>query len=207
MPYPPYWIELNRAAEELRGIAPEQLMEQIRAAITARTTRHHQLVLERRAALDFGLQHGWQLTPSPFGLLTMARGQKHSGGRGPDEGNGCFRGDIAPCFDHPYWYRRDGKAAAIAAHLYGWPSVQADCQAVAAHYGLTFNLPDFPSWHCPGPRGTTLVAYVGPAGQFSPPWQPPRRNLRTRKTPAAHQDRVKGVQAIQRPPESSWPAP
>jgi hypothetical protein len=46
-------------------------------------------------------------------------------------------------FDHPYYYRRGRKAAAIAAHLYGMP-VRSQCKVIANQFGLMFEEPDFP---------------------------------------------------------------
>jgi hypothetical protein len=90
--YPEDWAELNRAAE-----------------------RH-------RAALDFGERHGWVLVPEPFGLRALARGAVRGRSYKRDEGDGHFSGSFARCFDHPYWYRRDSRPAAIVTHLYGWPA-------------------------------------------------------------------------------------
>jgi len=64
-------------------------------------------------------------------------------------------------------YRCGGQAAAIAAHLYDFPRYHDDCVALAQQYGLTFELPDYPSWWNPGrPGGTVLVLYTGPAGRI-----------------------------------------
>ena len=63
-------------------------------------------------------------------------------------------------FDHPYYYRRGRHAAAIAAHLYGWPHVRERCEATARQHGLVLEVPDFPSWWFPGQ--TTLVVYRCP---------------------------------------------
>jgi hypothetical protein len=179
---------MNAAAEEFRGIDPANLVAMIsdqdniiaemKGALNApqrdadatqqrrlqqkqRAARHRQYVIERRLALDFGTARGWTLSPSPFGLITLGRGKQHAGGRRDDEGNGYFRGDIAHCFDHPFWYRRGRNVAAIATHLYAWPHVRPQCQMVANRFGLAVEAPDFPSWYSPG--GTTLVVYSAAA--------------------------------------------
>jgi hypothetical protein len=73
--------------------------------------------MQRRLELDFGAAHGWRLLASTFGLVTLARGKRHSGGRryDADDGNGHWSGGLHASFDHPYYYRRDGEAAAIVA--------------------------------------------------------------------------------------------
>jgi hypothetical protein len=82
--------------------------------------------LQRRLELDFGAAHGWRLSRTTFGLVTLSLGKRHGGNRSYDEdqGNGHWRGDFRVSFDHPCYYRRDGKAAAIVSHLYGWPEVR-----------------------------------------------------------------------------------
>jgi hypothetical protein len=187
-----HWKETNAAAEQFRGAGIAELATMIKsdeqviatfwrdehAARQAGMRREanklrfamqnaiaRQKAMERRLAIDFGAARGWTLSPSSFGLNTLSLGKQHAGGRHSDEGNGWFRGDIANCFDHPCWYRCNRKAAAIVAHLYGMPSCRNQCEAVAARFGLIFEVPDFPSWWNPG--STTLVIYVGPAGLCS----------------------------------------
>jgi hypothetical protein len=120
--------------------------------------------MERRMAIDFGAARGWTLSRTTFGLRTLAEGKQHDGGqrymidghnRNPEIGM------FHTCFDHPYFYRRHRKAAAVAAHLYGMPNCRRECETLAATFGLLFEVPDFPSWWNPG--ATTLVVYVGPA--------------------------------------------
>jgi hypothetical protein len=186
------WKETNAAAEQFRGIDSAELAamvkndEQIIANLwrdehaarqadmqreanklrfAMQNTIARQKAMERRLAIDFGAARGWTLSPSSFGFTTLALGKQHAGGRRSDEGNGWFSGEISSCFDHPYWYRCSRKAAAIAAHLYGMPGCLKQCETVAARFGLTFEVPDFPSWWNPG--GTTLVLYVGPVGAQS----------------------------------------
>jgi hypothetical protein len=147
-----HWRDCDPDAEEFRGIAPMRLAEMIREEPANRT-------FQKRLAFVFGEMHGWRLSPSPFGLVTLARGKTHSGRRGVDEGRGWWSGTIARAFDHAQWYRRDRKAAAITAHLYEVSSEeQAYCRSVAAAYDLSFDMPDFPSWWNPG--ATTLVMYT-----------------------------------------------
>jgi hypothetical protein len=92
-------------------------------------------------------------------------GKQHDGGMRFSM-NGRHRnpeaGDFHDNLDHPFFYRRNRKAAAIAAHLYNFPANRAACEKLALSFGLTFEVPDFPSWHYP--NGTKLVVYIGPAG-------------------------------------------
>jgi hypothetical protein len=122
------------------------------------TYRYFQSV-QLAAALKFGIERGWTLTKSEFSLKMLARGSTETGGSWCDAqwDRGGWRGDLHAVFDHAYYYRRDRRAAAIVAHLYNWPDVRAQCEAVAAHYGLTFEAPDYPSWW--NLHGTKLVVY------------------------------------------------
>jgi hypothetical protein len=185
-----YWREIGRAAEEFSNLDPSTLAQMIKeeentiaeAERAKEAHRQHgniqwhqelrkarraiarQAALQRRLAVDFGATRGLTLSRSTFGLRTLAQGKQHDGGqrfmldgrrRNPD--TGLFHTQ----FDHPYFYRRDRKAAAIAAHLYGMPNCREQCLALAADFSLSFEIPDFPSWWNPG--GTTLVLYLGPA--------------------------------------------
>jgi hypothetical protein len=121
---------------------------------------------ETTLAEAFGRQRGWSLSTRPFSLKTLSLGRRHGGSRSYslEEGNGYFSGLISSLFDHPYWYRRDGKAAAIVAHLYGWPSQKAGAETLARQTGLRVEAFEGESWWNPGTGGTTLIAYIGPAG-------------------------------------------
>ena len=106
----------------------------------------------QRLALLFGERHGWQLTRSGFSPSVLAR-------RGLFNGRG-YHVDPWPreLVDHGYFYRKDRKAAAVAAHLYGTfdAAKRQDTEATAALYGLRVTWPeDFPSWYLPG--RTTLI--------------------------------------------------
>lgn len=114
--------------------------------------------MQQAAAIDFGASRGWSLSQKQFDLIALAEGKQHQGARPLDMSLSMLH----QCFDHPYFYRRNRKAAAIVAHLYGWPKVRPECEKAAAMYGLTLNVPDLPSWWY---DGTTIVAYIGPAGQ------------------------------------------
>jgi hypothetical protein len=102
-------------------------------------------------------------------LAAAARAGRRRGGFRQHAMEHClavrFGAERASFFDHPYWYRRRGKAAALVAHLYCLPNAgnQERCEAIASRFGCLFETPDFPSWWNPG--GTVLVAYVGPAGR------------------------------------------
>ena len=106
----------------------------------------------QRLAVLFGERHGWHLSKSAFSPSVLAR-------RGLFNGRG-YHVDPWPraLIDHGYFYRKDRKAAAVAAHLYGTfdAANRQDTEATAVLYGLRVTWPeDFPSWYLPG--RTTLV--------------------------------------------------
>jgi hypothetical protein len=115
-----------------------------------------------RLATDFGAARGWRLSDARFTLRVIAEGKQHDGGRLFDRYRNPNAGDFHDNFDHPYYYRNNRRAAAIAAHLYNYPGNRLACERLAGAFGLRFEVPDFPSWWNPG--STTLVVYVGPAG-------------------------------------------
>jgi hypothetical protein len=111
--------------------------------------------LQHRLAVLFGAIHGWTLSRSDFTSAVLAR-------RGLFDGRGCHA-DPWPrdLVDHPFFYRKDRMASAIAAHLYGTfdAARRQDIAALAAAKGLNTTWPeDFPSWWLPG--RTTLVVYT-----------------------------------------------
>ena len=106
----------------------------------------------QRLAVLFGERHGWHLSKSAFSPSVLARGGLFNG-RG-------YHVDPWPreLVDHGYFYGKDRKAAAVAAHLYGTfdAAKRQDTEATAALYGLRVTWPeDFPSWYLPG--RTTLI--------------------------------------------------
>ena len=106
----------------------------------------------QRLAVLFGERHGWHLSRSDFSPSVLAR-------RGLFNGRG-YHVDPWPreLIDHGYFYRKDRKAAAVAAHLYGIfdAAKRQDTEDTAALYGLRVTWPeDFPSWYLPG--RTTLI--------------------------------------------------
>lgn len=101
----------------------------------------------QRLAMLFGERYGWRLSKSDFSPSVLAR-------RGLFNGRG-YHVDPWPreLVDHGYFYRKDRKAAAVAAHLYGTfdAAKRQDTEATAALYGLRVTWPeDFPSWYLPG---------------------------------------------------------
>jgi hypothetical protein len=111
--------------------------------------------LQQRLAVLFGAIHGWTLSRSDFTSAVLAR-------RGLFDGRGC-RADPWPrdLVDHPFFYRKDRMASAVAAHVYGTfdAARQKDFAGLAAAKGLHAEWPeDFPSWWVPG--RTTLVLYT-----------------------------------------------
>ncbi|WP_295049572.1 hypothetical protein [uncultured Paracoccus sp.] len=116
----------------------------------------------QRLAVLFGERHGWHLSRSDFSPSVLAR-------RGLFNGRG-YHVDPWPhaLVDHGYFYRKDRKAAAVAAHLYGDfdAAKRQDTEATAALYGLRVTWPeDFPSWYLPG--RTTLIVCTPLAGPAS----------------------------------------
>lgn len=116
----------------------------------------------QRLALLFGERHGWQLTGSGFSPSVLAR-------RGLFNGRG-YHVDPWPreLVDHGYFYRKDRKAAAVAALLYGTfdAAKRQDTEATAALCGLRVTWPeDFPSWYLPA--RTTLIVCTPLSGPAS----------------------------------------
>ena len=116
----------------------------------------------QRLAVLFGERHGWHLSKSAFSPSVLAR-------RGLFNGRGNHV-DPWPreLVDHGYFYRKDRKAAAVAAHLYGDfdAAKRHHTEATASLYGLRVTWPeDFPSWYLPG--RTTLIICTPLAGPAS----------------------------------------
>ena len=116
----------------------------------------------QRLAVLFGERHGWHLTRSGFSPSVLAR-------RGLFNGRGNHV-DPWPreLVDHGYFYRKDRKAAAVAAHLYGDfdAAKRHHTEATAALYGLRVTWPeDFPSWYLPA--RTTLIVCTPLSGPAS----------------------------------------
>ena len=115
----------------------------------------------QRLAVLFGERHGWRLSKSDFSHSVLAR-------RGLFNGRGYHDPWPRELVDHGYFYRKDRKAAAVAAHLYGTfdAAKRQDTEATAALYGLRVTWPeDFPSWYLPG--RTTLIVCTPLAGPTS----------------------------------------
>ena len=116
----------------------------------------------QRLSVLFGERRGWHQSKSAFSPSVLAR-------RGLFNGRG-YHVDPWPreLVDHGYFYRRDRKAAAVAAHLYGDfdAAKRHHTEATAALYGLRVTWPeDFPSWYLPG--RTTLIVCTPLAGPTS----------------------------------------
>lgn len=108
--------------------------------------------LRRLLAIEFGHRRGWKLSPRVFSPYCLER-------RGRRDSftvrcYSCWPSDIA---DHPFAYRADGRAAAVAAHVYDLDEAQA--RAWAGRQRLAVEFPtDFPSWWFPG--WTRLVLFT-----------------------------------------------
>jgi len=108
------------------------------------STRSHQNAL----AAEFGARHGWMIGPA-FSVRTLREGARTTG-RLYDT-----RGGWDQAFtDHPFFYRSNGRAAALAAHLFG---STAGADEWAASVGLVVRRSNFPSWWYPG--RTTLIVF------------------------------------------------
>jgi hypothetical protein len=103
----------------------------------------------------FGEQHGWKLSPAAFTLKCLARGGRHDG-----NGYDPTFGYLHDAFDHPFYYRLNRRAVAIATHLYNWPTNETACRQIAQAYGLDVCEDiSFPSWWYPA--ATKLVLWTG----------------------------------------------
>ena len=146
-------IDPWEAARELRARQDEA---HAKADRQGRWRGYPQEVWDLGAALarQFGQERGWNWTDRDFGTRVLARRGVHYGRRNAWEEADLFPDSVV---DHPYFYRRNRKAAGVAAHLYDvdyhWSAILQFAQA----YGLRVTRPNFPSWWFPG--WTTLVLY------------------------------------------------
>jgi hypothetical protein len=125
-----------------------------------RHAQHEEEDLRLHLAQTFSEARRWRPAKAGFDLPTLARG-----GTSTDWMTALQNSPVMvtrAVLDHPYYFKRNRKAAAIAAHLYNYPDCKEQCISVARAFDVTFEAPDFPSWWFPG--GTTLVLYIGPAG-------------------------------------------
>lgn len=110
--------------------------------------------LKKSIAIDFGERYGWRLSSKEFGPKVLARGGVSSWE---------YEELRIDYFDHPFFYRKRGRAVALAAHLYAPIEINDNLVEWAAKLGLTVWFPeDFPSWHFHG--HTRLVVYVAKEG-------------------------------------------
>jgi hypothetical protein len=148
-------LQMDADAGLTRAEVAERLINDIedtsRAAAVRRAAR------KRRLATEFGAQRGWTLASKPFGRLALIRRAVHSSARNRYE----EISDDLPheFFDHPYFYRADRRAVAIAAHLYAFgPDRTERLKKFCEANGLNWETPDFPSWWYP--RQSTLVVFT-----------------------------------------------
>jgi hypothetical protein len=152
------WADIARRAAEVTGSADE-LAERILTlmdappgespAEKARRLLEHEAIQHHLAA-EFGQRNGWKpgigFSPSMLARRAIFPRRNESWTTTSDT------------IDHPYFYRADRRAAAIAAHLYHGTARRQGIVAWAEHHNLTATFPtDFPSWWYPG--ATTLVVY------------------------------------------------
>lgn len=180
MIYPQDWRALNAAAKEFHGTEPQVLAHMLTDLMAERQAAadrgepkppFFQLrAIDQALAQQFGTEHGWTLSPSDFSLCMLAEGSPQPRRSIEDTDVDASRFDD---LDHPYFYRRFRRPAAIAAHLYDLSDYRrARCEALAERFDLDLLVPDFPSWWNPQKNGTTLVVYVGPAGRSG--YRPPK---------------------------------
>src|SRR5206468_2375896 len=97
------------------------MTERLTAEIESTREQSRLKKLTRKAAMQFGRQHGWTLTNRPFTLEELA-GQSRE--RVSAQGKYSKR-----IFDHPSFYRDyQGRPAAIVVHLYDWPEIGPDVE-------------------------------------------------------------------------------
>ena len=128
------------------------------AEILSRITSKRPGKFELKIALarEFGRRNGWKLSDRCFVWGQLARGSNQKT-RQEERGGLLLAHEAA---DHRYFYRKDGRPAALAAHLYGWPTNRmiGSVAEVCAKHNLTARVAtDFPSWHYPDV--TTLIVY------------------------------------------------
>lgn len=112
--------------------------------------------IKNAIAREFGARQGWRLSSKEFGPKVLARGGTFA------REYETLRSDY---LDHPFYYRKDRKAIALAVHLYASTSIDEKLVSWARDEGLSVWFPtDFPSWHFHGT--TRLVVYVGQMGVY-----------------------------------------
>jgi len=89
-----------------------------------------------------------------FNLKALAEGKRWAYSRYGDYEVDCHYQD------HPYYFRKDGRAVGIVAHLYGIPE---DVETWASSKGLQIAIPDFPSWWFPG--STSIIQFAAKGGK------------------------------------------
>ena len=109
--------------------------------------------LMRDVAREFGRLRGWTLARKTFSLVELA-------GR-TDQEKLAFT-TTTRVLDHAFHYRENRapyRPAGIAVHLYEWPDVGPDVEAICFELGVHYEaILNFPSWWYPGV--TQLVLYT-----------------------------------------------
>jgi hypothetical protein len=102
--------------------------------------------LRALAERAFGRPRGWKPSETAFSARALTHGER--------EDDDCSLPHDA--FDHPVYYRRGGKPAAIVSQPYNYDRWKFD--KVARELGLSQEKVEGSSWHCPG--RTTLAAWT-----------------------------------------------
>lgn len=148
------------------GLTPVAIRKLI--AVIKHDSGQNTYAAHRMLAIEFGRRHGWKLIERKlFGYDTL-----RSASRGRKDFAIVWPGE-APPHDHPYYYRdAEGRAAAIAVHLYEYEWRDLDYEGAdvprkrkrllvehAAKLGFHAEfVNDFPSWWNPGV--SRLVVYT-----------------------------------------------
>jgi hypothetical protein len=127
------------------------------------------VVASRKAARTFASLNGWSWTEKAFSFRQLAGLSRK---RGDDAVPVYRRGDQDPdrVLDHLYWFKQNGKPAAIITMPYH--GELADAEKLAENYGLIVATPPIAEsgWHLPGHNGTHCYAFVRPGTSLK--WLP-----------------------------------
>lgn len=136
--------ELQHEWAQQRGELTDKERRQIFMRSAGRS--HHDATCKTILAERFGVQRGWKLATTPFGLDDLVH-------RRPQ------RIDHKQVIDHPYYYRtpkRPYRPAAIIGHEYHW-------EHGSIYYGEGYKaeiVDDYPAWHWPGHCTLVLVTPI-----------------------------------------------
>ena len=140
----------TKPAAKLPGTVEEIIARIIALHDASQSGSDKAYALKRCLAREFGRRNGWEkIAGDAFNVIDiLAKTTRRPDWIEPNHDH----------FDHGYYYRLNGRAVAIAAHLYDVEDKRrAEIETWAAIRGLQATFPTFPSWWNPGE--TTLVLY------------------------------------------------